>query len=243
MQEIESVKQQLVTANRILANEGIIEGFGHVSVRHPDGDKLLISRSVSPKFVTEDDIMIMEFDGTVVENQDAQSYIETVIHRAIMRNRDDVNAVVHHHASQIMPFVATDLEIKPVFHMAALFHDGVPTFSDYDTEYGYLIATETEGDRMANILGDNRSQLLENHGANITGASLKEAVLSTVYFVMNAQYQLQAEYIGNTTYYDEPTDSLKTMVNDVILAPIAIERMWSYLLKQLPEDQQPTEIS
>lgn len=237
MGEVDAAKQQLVTANRILASEGIIEGFGHVSRRHPDEDKLLISRSVSPSLVTKDDILTLAFDGSVIDEQDAQPYMETVIHRAIMRVRDDVDAVVHHHAAQIMPFVATDLKIKPVFHLAALFHDGVPTFSEYDTDYGYLVATEAEGERMAQTLGNNRSQLLENHGANVTGASLKEAVLSTVYFVMNAQYQLQAEYLGNPTYYDGPADSLETMVNDVILNPIAVDRMWSYLIDRLPADR------
>jgi len=232
--ESNSLSEELVQANRILANEGIVEGFGHVSLRHLDGDKLLISRSISPKFVTEDDIMIMDFDGSVVKNREAQPYMESVIHRAIMRHRDDVTAVVHHHAPQIMPFVASDLDFKPVFHLAALFHGGVPQFSDYGPEYGYLIATEAEGDRMANALGNSRGQLLENHGANIVGASLKQAVLATVYFVMNARYQIQAEYIGEPTYYDGPAESLDAMVNDVILNPIAVDRMWSYLVNRLP---------
>lgn len=87
---------------------------------------------------------------------------------------------------------------------------------------------------MADALGNKRGQLLENHGANVTRVNLKEAVLSTVYFVMNARYQLQAEYIGKPTYYDEPEDSLDEMVNNVILNSIAVDRMWSYLLDRLP---------
>ncbi|MFC6768284.1 class II aldolase/adducin family protein [Natrinema soli] len=236
MQNTTQLKDQLVTANRVLANEGIIEGFGHVSVRHPDGDKLLISRSLSPKLVTRDDIMTMTYDGTIVENKDKQPYLETVIHRAIYRNRDDVDAVVHHHAPDMMPFVATDTEIKPVFHLAALFHEGVPSFSDYDTEMGPLIVTEAEGDRMAAALGDKRAQLLENHGANVVGESLKEAVLGTVYLVMNARYQIQAEQLGTPSYFDGPQDTLEATVDDVILADISIDRMWSYLCDRLPND-------
>lgn len=234
MADITELKEQLVTANHILANEGIIEGFGHVSVRHPDGDRMLIARSISPGLVTADDIMTMRFDGTIVDNTNDQPYLESVIHRAIYRNREDVNAVVHHHAPELMPFVATDTEIKPVFHMAALFAEGVPTFSEYDVEYGRLIVTEEEGDRMAEVLGDKRAQLLENHGANVTGADIKEAILATVYLVKNAQYQLQVETLGQPTYYDGPDESIEAIVNEVILAPVPIERMWSFLRGRLP---------
>lgn len=239
MEDVESLKQRLVAANRILANEGIIEGFGHVSARHPDGDKLLIAESVSPRFVTEEDIITMKFDGTIVDKPNGNPYMETVIHRAIMRNRDDVGSVVHHHAPAVIPFTATDKEIKPIFHMGALFHDGIETFSDYDMEYGYLIATEDEGKRMAEELGDKRAQLLENHGANVTGLSLKESILSTVYLVKNAQYQYYAEKLGNPTYYDESTDAMETMVDDVILDPVPVNRMWSYLINRLPDSHIP----
>lgn len=234
VQDIDQLKDQLVTANRILANEGIIEGFGHVSARHPDGDKILISRSLSPGLVTQDDIMTMTLEGTIVENGDDESYLETVIHRAIYRNREDVDAVVHHHASDVMPFVATNTEIRPVFHLAALFHEGVPTFSDYDTEYGRLVVTEDEGERMAEVLGDKRAQLLENHGANVTGATIKEAVLATVYLVMNARYQMQVEQLGEPTYYDGPEESVEAIIDDVILAPLSVDRMWSFLYDRLP---------
>ncbi|MFC7216104.1 class II aldolase/adducin family protein [Saliphagus sp. GCM10025334] len=230
-------RQQLVTANRILANEGIIQGFGHLSVRHPDGDKMLISRSLSPGLVTEDDVMTMEFDGTIIDNDDDRPYLETVIHRAIYRNYDHVNAVVHHHAQQIMPFAASNTDIKPVYHMGALFHEGVPTFSSYDTDYGRMVVTEEEGERMAATLGDSRAQLLANHGANVVGADLKEAVLGTMYLVTNAGLQFQAELLGEPNYYDGPEESLRAVVDDVILADIAIDRMWSFLSDRLPAER------
>ena len=220
---------QLVQSNRILANEGVFRVFGHVSARHPDGDKLLVSQSRSPALVTEDDIVTMDFDGEVLDAPDARPYGETVIHRAIYRNRDDVNAVVHHHAPPVMPFTATDVEMKPVFHMAALFADGVPTFGDYDLDCGRLVVTEAEGERMADNLGDHRAQLLEGHGANVTGANLREAVIATLYFVMNARYQREAEDMGRTSYYTAPQESIDAIVDDVILADIALDRMWEYL--------------
>ena len=231
----DSLAEEVVTANRILANEGILRGFGHVSARDPETDEIFISRSRSPAFVTEDDIIRMSLDGEVLDDRDVSPYKETVIHRAIYRAREDVNAVVHHHAPSVMPFTITDVELRPAFHMAALFADGVPTFDDYDVEDGRLVVTESEGDRMAEVLGDRRAMLLEGHGANVTGANLKEAVAGTVYFAMNAQYQYQAEQLGQPSFYTGPEESVENIVEDVILAPIALDRMWEYLVRSLPE--------
>jgi ribulose-5-phosphate 4-epimerase/fuculose-1-phosphate aldolase len=236
--DTETLRRQLVTANRILANEGIIQGFGHVSSRIPDTDTMLISQSRSPAFVTEADIIEMDFDGNVVGDEDVRTYKESVIHRAIYRHRDDVNAVVHHHAPAVMPFTVTDIEIQPVYHLGALFHEGVPKFQEYDPEFGRLVVTEAEGERMAEVLGNNRAQLIEGHGANVTGATLKEAILATSYFVTNSRYQYQALQIGDPDYYTEPKESIENIIEDIIFAPIAIDRMWNYLYNRLPDTEQ-----
>jgi len=196
---------------------------------------MFISVSRSPAFVTHTDVIKMDFDGNVLEDQDERPYKETVIHRAIYRNREDVEAVVHHHAPPVMPFTVTDRKLQPVFHMAALFHDGVPTFRDYDPEFGRLVVTEDEGERMADVLGEKRAQLLDGHGANVTGGSLKETIIATVYFVMNAQYQRQALQIGDPEYFTGPKQMVENTIDDVILHPIAMDRMWEYLCNQLPE--------
>lgn len=231
----DSLVDDLVTANRILANEDIVRGFGHVSVREPESDEMLISRARSPAFVTDDDVLRMNLDGDVLDDRDVQPYKETVIHRAIYQARTDVNAVVHHHAPSVMPFTITDVEPKPVFHMAALFADGVPTFDDYDLEFGRLVVTESEGNQMADVLDDHRAQLLAGHGANVTGADLREAIIATIYFVMNARYQYRAEQLGSSSYYTGPPESIKAIVEDVILAPIAVDRMWEFLVRSLPD--------
>lgn len=224
--------EQLVTANRIMANEGIISGFGHVSVRNPETDTMLISRSLSPGLVTEDDILEVTLDGEVLD--DRRTYKEHVIHRAIYRQREDVNAVIHHHAPAVVPFSVTDTEIRPAFHMGALVADGVPKFTEYDEEYGWLVVTEPEGDRMAENLRDRRFQLLEGHGSNATGSSLKEVVLATVYFVMNARYQLSSADLGEMTFTMDNEAMVRSMIDDVILSDIAVDRMWTYLTSRLP---------
>ncbi|WP_049986581.1 class II aldolase/adducin family protein [Halobellus rufus] len=231
---VADLREALVLANRMLANEGIFRIFGHISCRHPDGDKLLISRARSPALVTEDDIVTMNFDGEVL-NADVRPYGETVIHRSIYRERDDVNAIVHHHADEIMPFTALDIEYKPVFHMAALFADGVPTFSDFDTEGGRLVVTEAEGERLAENLGDHRAQFVAGHGANVIGFDLREVVTATTYFVLNARYQYQMELFGEPTYYTGPVESVRTMVDDVLLSDLVLDRVWEHLAAQVTD--------
>lgn len=226
--------EKLVTANRVLANEGIISGVGHVSVREPGADEMLISRSRSPAFVTAEDVIRMDFDGNVLDDPEANPYKETVIHRAIYRNRDDVNAVVHHHAPAVVPFTFTDVDVQPTFHMAALFADGVPTFSEYDLDYGRLVVTEAEGERMAAVLGDRRAQLVEGHGANVTGPSLEAAVIATTVLVMNCEYQFQAELLGGPRYFTDEA-MVEATLEEAVLAPAVVERIWEFLTRTLPE--------
>jgi HCOMODA/2-hydroxy-3-carboxy-muconic semialdehyde decarboxylase len=231
-----SLTERLVTANRILANEGIIEGFGHVSVRDPETNDVLISRAKSPALVTQEDVMRLGLDDSVVDGDPADTYKESVIHTAIYRHREDVNAVVHHHAPGIMPYTVADVELRPVFRMGALFHEGVPTFREYEPTYGLLVTDRAEADRMATVLGEKRAQLLEAHGANVVGEGLKAAVLGTMYLVMNARYQFQAELLGGPRYYEGPPESLESMVEDVILADSGMNRMWDYLAARLPDE-------
>lgn len=233
----DNLVKMLVRANRILANEDIIHGFGHVSVRVPGEEAMYIARAVSPAQVTPDDIIKMSFNGDILSDNDVKPYKETVIHRAVYRNRDDVDSIVHHHADPIMPFTITDVEIKPSFHNGALFHEGVPTFNEFDDEFGRLVVSEEEGERMTDNLGDHRAQLIKGHGANVVDRTLKDAVISTVFFVMNAKYQLGALQLSDDPdYYTGPDASIDSMINDIVQSDIGIDRKWNYLVSQLPED-------
>lgn len=230
----EALIQRLVHANHILANEGLLGGLGHVSARTPTNDSLLISQSRSPAFVAPNDVLRMRFDGTLLDDAEGSPYKETVIHRAIYRHRDDVGAVVHYHAPSVMPFTVSDVELKPVFHLGAPFRTGVETFDDYDSDGGYLVVTEAEGERMAAELGDDRAQLLAGHGANVVGANLKEVVVAAIYLAMNAAYQFQAEQLGVPTYLTGE-EMLATTENEAVLDPMVIERVWEYHLRRLSD--------
>jgi ribulose-5-phosphate 4-epimerase/fuculose-1-phosphate aldolase len=119
--------------------------------------------------------------------------------------------------------------------MGALFHDGVPTFSEYDLAYGRLVVTEAEGDRMVTVLCDRRAQLLAGHGANVTGSTLQAAVIGAIYLVMNARHRLQTELLGSPQYYTDPEESIEAIVDDVILSPLVIERVWVYYTRRLDD--------
>lgn len=230
MVDIQNLREDLVTANQILANEGVLDALGHVSVRHPENDSMLVSAYQSPALVESDDLLEMTFEGEVLDDQD--TYSETVIHRAIYRARDDVNAVVHHHAPSIIPFTSSSVEFRSVTHVGALFYDETPTFRDYSNERGRMVVGEEEGDRMAATLGGGRAMFLANHGANVVGRSIREAVVVTMHFVNNAQHQLWTELLGSPEYLHDGEEAKRT-VEEVILRPRTVDRVWNYLENRL----------
>lgn len=234
---VEELKSQLVTANRVLTNEGILDGFGHVTARHPDhDDRMLVSRYQSSILVEREDIVTMTLDGEIVDDRDVGTYSETAIHRAIYRHRDDVNGVVHHHAPEIMPYAITGEEIKAAYHLGAIFAEGVPVFDDYDHDKrGRMIIGREESDRMAENLGDKRSQLLKGHGANNVGDSLKEAVVATIHFVKNADRQRAAEDVGEPDYYTDE-ESIEAVTDGVILRPRTVDRAWNHLVAKVEQN-------
>ena len=226
---IDELKSQLVTANRILTTEGVLDGFGHVSARHPENDNwLLVSRYQSSILVEHEDIITM--------TRDVGTYSETAIHRAIYRHREDVDGVVHHHAPEIMPYAITGEEIRAAYHLGAIFAEGVPVFEDYDHDKrGRMIIGRKESNRMTENLGNKRAQLLTGHGANNVGDSLKEAVVATIHFVKNADRQRAAEDVGEPNYYTDE-ESIAAVTDDVILRPRTVDRAWDHLVAKVEQN-------
>lgn len=229
-----NLADELVTANHVLANEGVIRGFGHVSAREPGSGTFLISRARSPGMVEPDDVLEVTLEGEVLGDDDVETYSETVIHASIYRNRDDVGAVVHHHDDAIMPFACSERELRPVFRRGSQFHDGIPRFSDYDEEGGDLIVTDAEGERMAANLGDRRAQILVSHGANVVGPDVRRAVISTLDMRMNADYQYRAEQLGDPIYHDRSRAAVESYL-EKLFADAAIDRKWEYLVRKLDD--------
>jgi len=198
----------LVAANRILADQGVVDGYGHVSVRHPgDPQRYLMSRSMAPELVTAADVMEYDLDSSAVDARGRTSYLERFIHGEIYRARADVKAVVHNHSPSVIPFGVSTVPLRPLYHMSAFLGGGVPVF-DIKVASGQatdmLVRDPALGRALAQTLGARPVALMRGHGAVVVGDSLPRVVFRSVYTEMNARLQAQALALGGpVTYLDD----------------------------------------
>lgn len=219
-----SVVADLVTANRILAAEGVLDGLGHVSVRKPgDPSRFLLARSIAPELVTADDILEYAADGEPIDAKGRDSYRERFIHSEIYRARPDVQAIVHCHTPSLIPFAASDVPMRAMYHMAAFVADGVPVF-DIRKAAGVtdlLVKDAPLGRALAKSLGAKSALLMRGHGAVIVANSIPNVVGRSVYLDLNARAQLQAIQLGGKLTYVE-ADEAKLRMTD----PNEYSRAW-----------------
>ena len=220
--------QQLVMANRILSNEGILDALGHVSVRNPkNANTFFQARSVSPFEVTPEDILEIDLNGDVVTQTAAKPYGERIIHGAILRFRSEMDAVFHGHFAAVIPFSVTDTPIRPVTHVGSFLYQGVPIYDDYEPGEGMLIRTKDEGERIAKHLGQHRVHLLRGHGCNIVAENLPRLVASAIYLRDNATIQWQTLLSGKEAKYLSPEEA-KAAMEIALFGSSPIDRMWRY---------------
>jgi ribulose-5-phosphate 4-epimerase/fuculose-1-phosphate aldolase len=196
--------EDLVAANRILASEGVVDGYGHVSVRHPrNAERFLIARSMAPELVKAEDILELDLDGNAVDARDRKLYLERFIHCEIYKARADVQSVVHHHSPAVLPFAVTRVPLRPVYHMAAFVGQGVPVFEIREAGgiTDMLVSNAELGRALAKTLSDKPAALMRGHGAVVVGRSIMEAVARSVYLQMNARLQAQAMALGGEVTY------------------------------------------
>ncbi|MDB5900306.1 MAG: Class aldolase/adducin-like protein [Ramlibacter sp.] len=200
-----SVIEDLVSANHILFDQGVVDAFGHVSVRHPQqADRFLLARNMAPGTVTADDILQYELDGTPLDAGDRRVYLERFIHGSIFRARPDVMAVVHSHSPAVVPFsVSRKQRLLPVCHMSGFLGAGSPLFEIRDTAgdgSDLLVRDDGLGRALATSLGGANFVLMRGHGSTAVAPSLKLAVYRAVYAEINARLQMQALQLGDPEY-------------------------------------------
>lgn len=182
----------LAAAARILAARGVVDGFGHVSMRHPDApDRYLMSRALAPALVVPEDIVEYDLDSTTCAGDDRKGFLERFIHGEIYRARPDINAVVHSHSPSVIPFGLTDKPMQAMFHNAAFLAKGVPVF-DIAQDFGdtdMLVCDCTKGVALAECLGDKDVALMRAHGSVACGPTLQTAVFRAVYTEVSARVQ------------------------------------------------------
>jgi len=218
----------LVTANHILHAQNVVDGFGHVSARHPTRpDHFFLSRNRAPSLVEAGDILEFRLDGEPVEPGHPPIYVERFIHAALYRARADIHAVVHSHSKSVIPFGAVaDVGLKPISHMAGFLGEGPPRFEIREfagQESDLLVRDNRLGDALARVLGDAPVVLMRGHGVTAVGRDLRQVVFRAVYTEWNAAIQAQAMALGRPIYMTKEEASAAAAANDS-----QITRAWDY---------------
>lgn len=207
--------EDLVAANRILADQGLLDGWGHVSVRHNrDPNRFLMSRGVAAQLVTAQDILEFDLDSRPVDTHGlpmSALFTERYIHGEIYKLRPDVIAIVHTHAPSLIPFGVTKVPLQPMYHRSAFISFGVPVFEIRERAgmTDMLIRSAALGRYLAEALGDHPAALMRGHGAVITGPSLPRVVGRTIFLALNATLQAQAMSMGAPITYMDPEEARK----------------------------------
>jgi ribulose-5-phosphate 4-epimerase/fuculose-1-phosphate aldolase len=215
----------LVAANRILAHEHVLDGFGHVSIRDPrNPNHYLMARSVAPALVTADDIMEYDLDSKPVDAKGRGSYKERFIHGEIYKVRPDVNAIIHSHSPTIVPFSVTKYPLKPILHNAAFLGEGPPIFDIRDAAgpTNLLVETPALGKAIAQTLGKANIVLMRGHGDTVVGPNVRLATFWAIYAEVNARQLAQAIAIGGPITFIEGEEQKLTHDN----MATAYERPW-----------------
>lgn len=219
--------EELVLANRILANEEVLDAFGHVSLRDPEDPRAFyLSRSRSPGLIEAADIMRFDLDGNLLEG-DKKPYLETVIHAAILKARPDVASVVHHHAPSVLPFALVAHKLRPVFHLGAVAGAEVPVWDSQD-EFGdtsLLVSDMAMAGSLAKAMGAGSAALLKRHGAVCAANSLKQAVFVSICMRDNARLLLEALAFGEPSYLTPGEIAAAAEKHD---GGAPVERAWEF---------------
>jgi len=203
--------EKLAIANRILYNQGVVDGFGHVSVRHDTSPAhFLLSCNRAPGLVLPEDILTYDLNGDLAVTSDKRSYLERFIHSEIYKARPDVVAVVHSHSQSVIPFGATGQRLRPIFHMSGFLGSGSSLFEIRDAggNTDLLIRDSGLGKALAESLGRHNCVLMRGHGSTTVAPSLELAVYRAIYAEVNAKLQLQAAALGPINFLNEEEAAL-----------------------------------
>ena len=220
---------ELALANRIVANEGVIDAFGHVSMRHPDNpNRYLLSRSRAPELVTAEDFIEYDINSQPLRDPGVGQYSERVIHGEIYKARPEVNSVCHHHCPAFMPLLATGTDYMPIFHLGAV--GGIrPPFWDQRDEFGdtnMLVVKPEEGASLARALGKHWIVLMMRHGVTVAGISVRDCAFRSIYSARNAEYQVRALTIGSEIATLSPGET--KLAGQISAKTTGLMRSWEY---------------
>jgi HCOMODA/2-hydroxy-3-carboxy-muconic semialdehyde decarboxylase len=224
-----NARRELALANNIVANEGVLDAFGHVSMRHPgDPNRYFLSRSRAPELVTAEDLIEYDLESRPLRDPGTGQYSERVIHGEIYKARPDVMSVCHHHAPSFMPLLATGTDYVPVFHLGAVGGIKPPVWDQHD-EFGdtnLLVVKPEEGASLARALGQHWMVLMKRHGVTVAGTGVHDCVFRAIYAARNADYQVMAMMMGDTI--DALSEGETDLCNSIGTKTTGLMRAWEY---------------
>jgi HCOMODA/2-hydroxy-3-carboxy-muconic semialdehyde decarboxylase len=208
--ELAALIDDLVAANRILYHQGILDGFGHVSVRHPTRpDHFFMAKAIAPGRVTRDDIMEFDADANSIEQAGRPIYSERFIHSEVYKARLDVRAVVHSHSPTVVPFSVTQVPLRPVITVASFLSPAAPVFEIRASAgmTNLLVNNSARGRALAEVLGLHPVALLRGHGNVVVGPNLRRTVSRAIYTEVNARLLWQATTLGGPITFIAPEEA------------------------------------
>ena len=222
----------LVLANHILVHEGVLDGFGHISVRDPaNPQQFVIARSMAPALVTEAGLVTCNLDGEVIAPAGAKTYVERFIHSEIYKARPDVHSVVHSHSPAVIPFGVTGARLRPICHMSGFLGATVPVYEirrDAGETSDLLIRNQALGRALADSLGSATVALMRGHGSVTVGVSIQQAVFRAIYTENSARLQLEASRLGEINFLTDGEAQATSDMNDQHL-----DRPWQMWVRRV----------
>jgi len=230
---LDDARRELALGNRMVANEGVLDAFGHVSMRHPGNpNRYFLSRSRAPELVEPNDFIEYDLDSQPVKEPGATQYSERVIHGEIYKARPDVMAVCHHHSPAFMPLLTTGTDYVPIFHLGAVGGSKPPFWDQYD-EFGdtdMLVKKPAEGASLARALGKHDMVLMKRHGVTAVGTSVKMCVFRSIFSSRNAEYQVRGMGLGTI---DPLRPGEIELAGKIANSTTGLDRAWEYWLQRL----------
>jgi len=234
--DLKALLDDLVAANRILYRQGVVDGFGHVSVRHPARpDRFLLSAAKAPGRVTAEDIMEFDLESKPIDRRDRPIYSERFIHSEAYKARPDVNAVVHSHSPAVVPFSVTQVPLRPVHNTASFLAPEVPVFEMRRAAgmTNNLVTDSARGKALVEVLGDRPVALLRGHGNVVVGPDLRRTVSRAIYTEVNARMLLQAVMLGGPITFIDPEESkLIESGREARMSGHGVDRTWQMWLEE-----------
>ena len=232
--------EDLVVGNHVLAELGVVDGFGHLSVRHDkDPNRYLMSRSMAPALVKPEDILEYDLDSVAVDERGRALFLERFIHGEIYKARPDVKAIVHSHSPSIIPFSVSQTRLQPIYHMSSFLGLDVPVFEIRDVAgpgSNLLVSNPQIGAALAKALAGNTVILMRGHGSVTVGTSIPQVVFRTYYAEMNARLQAEAMKLGPVTYLNEAEAAAAAKTNDAL-----VTRPWELWKRKAMKTEQERE--